>query len=91
MNIALLMESSAWGGAEGHAAGFIRVLQSRGHLATLIGINERAHDVYRKRAPDIPYACLEAPRPSDEMSFFGWRKRFARQPWDICMLIKGDI
>lgn len=92
MNIGLLIESSAWGGAEIHAVGLTRALLQRGHEAALVAVTEQAYEICHKRvAAEIPLACLASPKPSNDMGYLDWRRMFAKWPWDVCMLIKGDI
>ena len=92
MNIGLLSVSCAWGGSEVHSAELTRTLCRRGHTATLVCLTDRAYLEHRERlGPSFPLAHLPAPKPMRQMGFMNWRRLFRRQPWDACVLIKGDL
>jgi len=92
MNVGLLAVSSAWGGAEIHSVQLARTLATRGHVATLVCLTERAYEVYRDRIDhQIPLVCLPIPKPWREMGFLDWMSLFAGQEWNVCVLIKGEV
>lgn len=92
MNIAVLMDTPVWGGAEIHAVGFTRTLLERGHLATLVTLTQRARDLHRKHVePELPKAFLGAKEPLSRVTYRQWLRLFADQSWDTCVLVKGDI
>jgi glycosyltransferase involved in cell wall biosynthesis len=93
MNIALLLMGNAWGGAEIHAVRLARTLAERGHTATLVCLTDLAYEVNRERVgPEVPLVCLPIPRASPrDMGFRDWLRLFARQAWDVCVLIKSEF
>ena len=92
MNVGLLTMSNVWGGTEIHTVQLARNLLGRGHATTLVCLSEHAYEVYRHRVEDgLSVACLAMPKPSEKMGCVDWLRLFAEQPWEICILIKGDI
>jgi glycosyltransferase involved in cell wall biosynthesis len=92
MNVGLLTMTEAWGGSEVHSVGLARALRERGHTATVVCLTERAYALYRERVyQQIPLASLSIPKVLERMGFVDWLRLFARQPWDVCVLIKGEF
>ena len=76
-----------------HTVQLVRTLVQRGHTAAVVCLTERTYQVYRGRVgQEIPLVCLPIPKSSEaEMGLRDWMGLFARQPWDACILIKGDF
>src|SRR5262245_60130036 len=70
MHVALPTVSTVWGGSEIHTVRLARTLSERGHSTTLVGLTERAYQVYRDRVEGgVSLACLAMPKPSEKMGF----------------------
>lgn len=92
MKIALLTLAGPWGGTEIHAVQLARTLQNRGHEAIVVCMNKQTFDDYSARSfGNINLIYCPIPKAITAMSIAGWMRYFAKQKWDVVVLVKGSF
>jgi len=89
MNIAILTDTSLWGGLETHAASLAQSLADAGHTVTILCLDRRALEPFRRAVKDaVSVAELQRPvRPT----FITWLRALRAVPADALLLEKGTL
>jgi glycosyltransferase involved in cell wall biosynthesis len=92
MNVSILSETAAWGGAEVHTVGLANVLAGRGHRVSVVALG---HDVFDHLSgrPDVPFrVCkLAAGRAAGRVGFGEWRGLLKGVAGDVCVLARWGL
>lgn len=91
MRVAILALAGLWGGTQIHTVNLARMLKARGHSTTIVCSEEAVFQAYRDHCDDVALILSSLPTELRSMTFSAWWRYFAGQPWDVCVLVKGDI
>jgi glycosyltransferase involved in cell wall biosynthesis len=89
MRIAILTDTSAWGGLETHAAALAQTLDGAGHRLTICCLDARAIPLFRK-AVSGPVDVEELRKPPRD-SFRSWLRALRGLDADAVLLEKGTL
>jgi glycosyltransferase involved in cell wall biosynthesis len=89
MNIAIITDTSLWGGLETHAAALAHTLDRAGYRVTIFCLDARALPLFRKAVPEtVGVAELHKPPRN---GFFVWLRALQEVDADAVLLEKGTL
>src|SRR3982751_3890365 len=89
MKIAILTDTSLWGGLETHAAALAQTLDRAGHRLTIFCLDARALPLFRKAVQDS-ITVAELRMPSGD-GVFDWLRTLNGVDADAVLLEKGTL
>lgn len=89
LRIALVLESSMWGGMEMHTLQLAQVLTKRGHHVLIVEIGEQVFDADALRGVGIELLNVTLDRDPDQVGFLRWYALFRSLRADIGVSPKG--
>src|SRR5919204_6536162 len=76
LRIALVLESSMWGGMEIHTLQLAQVLTQRGHHVLIVEVGEQVFDADALRGTGIELLNVTLDRDPDQVGFLRWYALF---------------
>src|SRR6266487_564689 len=89
MRTLILTDTSLWGGLETHAAALAQTLADAGHQVTILCLDARACDLFRRAVPPaVEVAALDRP---PKPTLRGWLRALRGIEADGVLLEKGTL